>query len=197
MTPCLRPDEMIDVLDGVAGGAALAHVETCADCQALLTEMRAALGEAAHADVPEPSPLFWSQVNARVRSAIASEPQPAAAQTWWSWLRIDVLVPLAGLAAIVVALTTTLGRVTLIDQAPVAGAETRVEAATGMVDLPGAGDGALELVVDLVASLPDGGWDTLGLEALPDLDVAARSLSADEQRALQALLQAAVERPQS
>ncbi len=197
MTPCLRPDEIIDVLDGVAGRVALTHLETCASCQSLLTEMRAMLTEAAHASVPEPSPLFWSQVNTRVRSAIASEPQPAAAHTWWSWLRIDVLVPLAGLAALVVALTSTLGRVTHIDQAPAVAAARVAGTGTSQVDVPGAGDGALELVVDLVASMPDGGWDTLGLEPLPDLDVAAQSLSADEQRALQALLKAAVERPQS
>ena len=197
MTHCLRPDEIIDVLDGLAGRDTVAHVETCAHCQALLAEVRAALAEAAQAGVPEPSPLFWSQVNARVRSAIANQPHTATAQAWWSWLRIDVLVPLAGLAALVVALTSAIGRVDLMDQAPLAVANRPAEAATGEVDLLRADDGALELVLDLVASMPESDWDTLGLGGLPDLDVAAQSLSADEQRALQALLQAAVERPLS
>lgn len=194
MTPCLRPDEFIDVLDGAADPAATAHLVACAVCQATLAEVRDALAEAERATVPEPSPLFWPQVNARVRAAIADDPHASAG--WLAWLRWDVVVPLAGLATIVVALAAAVGRVgTATPAAPIgavaglgAGDRTAADAA---------GDGALELVLDLAATVPDGEWDTLGVARLPDLGVAAEVLSLDEQQALNALLRAAVERPQS
>ncbi len=195
MTPCLRPDELLDVVDGVAARDAVAHVDSCPHCQALVAEARAALAEAAQVDVPEPSPLFWPQVNARVRAAIADEAQ--APVGWRAWLRLDVLVPLAGLATLVVALTSAIGRVPNAADAPAADVALFTDAPVATVDAAGAGDGALELVLDLVASLPESDWDTLGLTAVPDLGVAAQSLTPDEQQALSAILQAAVERPQS
>jgi hypothetical protein len=35
-------------------------------------------------DVPEPSPLFWDHLAARVGEAIAHEPPPRAARPWWA-----------------------------------------------------------------------------------------------------------------
>ena len=110
MTPCLRPDQFIDLLDGGADDVAAAHVAACAACQATLAEVQVALAAVAEAEMPEPSPLFWSQVNARVRGAIDDARQDRAAG-WWGWLRVDVVVPLAGMAMIVVALTSAIGRV--------------------------------------------------------------------------------------
>ena len=198
MTPCLRPDEFIDLIGGSAGREALAHSETCPVCRAMLADVRAVLAEAEQAVVPEPSPLFWSQVNARVRAAIATAPQSAAASDWRAWLRFDVLVPLAGLAAIVMVLTTAIGRVPVTDRtSPAAATRRAADAAAGTTREPHLDDGAFALVLDLVASMPESDWDTLGFSALPDLGVAAQSLSPEEQQALRALLKAAVERPQS
>ena len=45
------------------------------DCYRLLYELKKAAGE-----VPEPSPLFWNHLSARVRDAVAVEPIPRA---WW------------------------------------------------------------------------------------------------------------------
>ena len=86
MTPCLGPDQFIDVLDGLADDDATTHVAACAGCQATLVEVRLALAAVAEAEVPEPSPLFWSQVNARVRAALDDAPREGAAG-WWVWLR--------------------------------------------------------------------------------------------------------------
>lgn len=191
MTPCLRPDEFVDLLDGRAGRDAVAHSERCPVCQAMLADVRAALVEAQQAAVPDPSPLFWSQVNARVQAAMATAPQAAATSGSWGWLRPDVLVPLAGLTAVLVALTAALGR------APVSEPARPADAAWRAADEPRLDDGAFALVLDLVASMPESDFDTLGLAALPDLEVAAQALSPDEQEALSALLQAAVERPPS
>ena len=110
MTPCLRPDQFIDVLDGTADAATAAHVVGCAGCQATVAEVRLALAAAVEVEVPEPSPLFWTQMNARVRGALDDARQDSAGG-WWGWLRWDVVVPLAGMAMIVVALTSAVGRV--------------------------------------------------------------------------------------
>ena len=197
MSACLRPDEIIDVLDGVAGREAVAHIANCATCQTALDDVRDALTAAEGVHVPEPSPLFWSQMNARVRAAIGEAPRAEAG--WWSWLRFDVVVPLAGLATIVMALTTAVGRAPAPVPAPTppVAAEATSAEASWVVDEPATRDGALELMLDLAATLPDSEWDTLGVATLPDLGVVAQALSADEQQALSALLRTAVERPQS
>ena len=197
MTPCLRPDQFIDVLDGCAEDTAATHVAECALCRTTLAEVRLTLAAAVEAEVPEPSPLFWSQVNAGVRSALDDLPQHGAGG-WWAWLRLDVVVPLAGMALIVVALTNAVGRVPG-RRSTIRPAGESVEAfvVTATAGEPASGDSALELMLDLAATLPDSEWDTFALAALPDLGVVAQALSPDEQHALTVLLQAAVDRPQS
>ncbi len=202
MRPCLRPEEFIDALDGCAASDAAAHVATCPQCHATLAEMHAALAATrSAADVPEPSPLFWTHVNARVGAAIGDEPHADLQAGWWAWLRWDIVVPLAGVAMVVVALASAVDRVPTTPGAPPL---AEASMATDDTALVGAGfdavtdhDGALELMVDLAATMPGGEWDALGLSVLPDLGVAAQSLSPDEQQALGVLLQAAVERPTS
>lgn len=200
MTPCFRPDQFVDLLDGDASAAAAAHLAACAACRATLAEVRLALAFAAEAEVPEPSPLFWPQVNTRVRAALDDAARERA-PGWWARLRVDVVVPLAGLTAIVVALASAIGRVPSGTNAVPPGARGSAggdgPVASAAAGEPAGGEGALELMVDLAATLPDSEWDTLGLAALPDLGVVAQALSPDEQQALTDLLQAAVDRPQS
>lgn len=198
MTPCLRPEEFIDALDGRAALDGAAHVATCPQCRATLAEMRAALAAAESADVPEPSPLFWSQVNARVGAAITDETRAETPAGWWAWLRWDVVVPLAGVALVVVALASAVSRAPATPSAPPAADASTAVGDTPLAAAADADDGgALELMVDLAATMPGDEWDALGISVLPDLGVAAQSLSADEQQALSVLLQAAVERPSS
>lgn len=66
-------------------------VETVQDFDALIGEIKAA------GDVPEPSPLFWNHLNARVRAAVAEEP---IARAWWSlyWRPLAAVVGTAGFA---------------------------------------------------------------------------------------------------
>jgi len=54
--------------------------------------------------VPEPSPLFWNHLSARVRETVAAEPIPAA---WWMvyWRPIAMAVGTAGLVAFVMLRT--------------------------------------------------------------------------------------------
>jgi hypothetical protein len=205
MTPCLTPDEFVDLVDGVLAADREAHLATCAGCAATATDVREALAAALSAAVPEPSPLFWPGVNARVQAAVAA----SAATGWRAWLRLDVLVPIAGLALVVMAIASAMDA--LSPTGPGASDVTRTitdgarsfEIADGVVDEPAAeaalstADDALAMMADLASTLPEGGWDALGVTRLPDLDVAAAALTADERDALAALLQSAVERPKS
>lgn len=204
MTPCLSPDEFVDLLDGTLAADRRAHLDTCATCAATAVDVREALAAAEALDVPEPSPLFWPAINARVRSAIADE--ASAARGWRAWLRLDVLVPIAGLALVVMAIASAVDAVSPVGPFPsgpgvVVDGTPAIEFASGVLDEPAVtaepGDDALALMVDLADTLPDGGWDALGVTRLPDLDVAAAALTDEERDALTHLLQSAVERPKS
>jgi hypothetical protein len=202
MTPCLQPEEFVDLVDGTLAPDRRRHVDGCAACQATAREIREALTLAASDDVPEPSALFWPSINARVRAQLDARPGPA----WQRWLRGRWLVPAAALAAMLVALAVSIQRARpdlSLPLAPPHVATTPLEpVAVAALDPPPdvdltTGDGALALVVDLSRDLPDGGWDTLGISTLPDLAEAAAVLSRDEQEALAALLRSAVDRPKS
>jgi hypothetical protein len=201
MTPCLTPDEFVDLVDGTLAAEREAHLAICAACAKTATDVREALTAAMSAEVPEPSPLFWPGVNARVQAAVAG----SAVTGWRAWLRLDVLVPIAGLALVVVAMASAIDAVS--PRGPyragpdVAIANRPLEVPSNAADValapPAATDDALAMVADLASALPEGGWDALGITRLPDLDVAAAALTADERDALAALLQSAVERPKS
>ncbi len=207
MTPCLTPDEFVDLVDGTLAADREAHVAMCVACAATATDVREALAAAMSAEVPEPSPLFWPSLNARVQAAVAE----SAATGWRAWLRLDVLVPIAGLALVVVAIASAIDAVSPAAPVPsgrgivwIGDGTPPVEFASEVADEPLAApaatpmnEDALAMMAALASALPEGGWDALGVTRLPDLDIAAASLTADERDALAALLQSAMERPKS
>jgi hypothetical protein len=199
MTRCLRPDEIIDHLDGMLDAERTAHLAACTTCQAAAAEVQAALAAARAAVVPEPSPFFWQSINRRVAGAITVP--PAARDGWRSWLAWDTLLPVAAMGAVLMALGASLARPPVT--APIAGtAAGAAVAETAAITAPEpaltAADDALALVVELAGTLPDAGADALALAPLPDLgDVAATALSDDELQALEVILRAAVDRPKS
>lgn len=193
MTPCLRPDEIVDLVDGVLDPARGAHVETCAACRDAVAGVQAALSDIASTDVPEPSPYFWATVNRHVLAAIGDAP---ARGGWRAWLAWDTLVPIAGMAALLMALGAAIGR----PPAPAVVAPSLAAATTTAApDLAAeAADDALMLVVELAGTLPDHVSVGVDLAPLPDLgDVAAAALTDDELDALEVILRAAVDRPKS
>lgn len=89
----------MDWLDGTLPAARAAHLERCPDCRARWEELRATFELASSVEVPEPSPLFWDRLSARVREAIDTEGERAhliGAIAWWRR-------PAVALAAAVVA----------------------------------------------------------------------------------------------
>ena len=94
MTRHLRDDEFVDLLDHALAGARRAHVEGCAECRQKAETLRLTLAAVDGDVVPEPSPLFWDQLSARIRRAVAEEPRPAA-----GWRRLLAGVPARWAAA--------------------------------------------------------------------------------------------------
>jgi hypothetical protein len=76
MTMHLSPDDIAAAVDGTLGAAARSHLETCSACRDAVAELSALVADVKSAPVPEPSPLFWDHLSARVREATALEATP-------------------------------------------------------------------------------------------------------------------------
>jgi len=82
----LTESEIVDLLDGELAPERLRHVERCPKCRTE-AEALSAISRAARADdVPEPSPLLWEHLSARITTAIGAE---AAPSRWRAILGLD------------------------------------------------------------------------------------------------------------
>lgn len=100
----LTPDTMVDALDGRLDQASRLHLDDCAACRQQVQELAAVVEGVAAVRVPEPSPLFWDHLSARVRQEVGGSERPARTR-WFDW---RVLMPAAGVAALVIALVGVL-----------------------------------------------------------------------------------------
>src|SRR5258706_13788606 len=186
----LKPEEIVDIAEGLRAESSSPHLSTCDICRAQVREMRAMLTAVADADVPEPSPLFWDHLSTRVRDAVAAEPPRRAWADLWTWPR--ALVPAAvGIAVVVVA-------VIVCSRAPVrpAPAEPAVAINTGSnVDaLDAPDDASLNFVADLTNNMD---WDAAseaGLTAGGSAEHAVTHLQDAELRELARLIKEEVAR---
>jgi hypothetical protein len=183
----LNPEELIDVAEGTRTEASAPHLQTCGACRTQLADLRATMARALEADVPEPSPLFWDHLSARVREAVAAEGAPPL--TWFGWLQSGLMTPLSavGFAVIVLAVAVTFG----VRHMP--GPAAAPDAAAYIVPIAQPGDDAsLDMVADLAAQVD---WEAagdsgLGVHGHEDAaEKAATQLSDGERRELGRLLQ--------
>ena len=70
----LDPEELVDIAEGTRAESSARHLASCEACRAQLHELRAMMAAVQDADVPEPSPLFWDHLSARISEAVAEEP---------------------------------------------------------------------------------------------------------------------------
>jgi hypothetical protein len=198
----LRPDELIDLAEGTRAAGDLPHAQTCDLCRRQLADLRAALGLAAQPAVPEPSPLFWDHLSARVRRAVAAEGAPGRATSWrerWRPAAAPVWAGAAAALAVAIVLTVRVGAPTH-RRAPM----PQPVVADGSLESSGAccaDDPALALVADLVRDMDDtdaGALETLSLESTThpgSADEAVSGLTTAEREELQRLLAAEMKRP--
>ena len=180
----LADHELADALDHALAPSRQAHLDACESCRHQLAELDAALNSVSRVEVPEPSPLYWQQLSARVRTAIDAEP---TAGGWREWVRWPVLAPVAALALIVMALAVALPREPAV-----------VHEAAVVEPIEASLDDRFAIVAELVGDLD---WETAvsaGLTVAPGTaDQAILELSAIEQQELTRLLHAELTRAKS
>jgi len=181
----LDPEELVDIAEGTRAESSARHLASCEACRAQLHELRAMMAAVQDADVPEPSPLFWDHLSARVHDAVVADGAPRAA--WWrpsAWPWIALPVAAGAVVAIALAVVVTLRLTPMPTQAP---ASAPVDAA---IVEPAVDDGPLNLVADLAAQMD---WDAVNDIGAPihagAADEAMSDLSATERVELQRLLQ--------
>ena len=97
----LHPDELIDLAEGTRPESAAPHLLSCESCRRRLAEARALIAAAATVEVPEPSPLFWDHLSARIGAALDTEPVPSP--SWTEWLLRGRTLAAAAAAMLLVA----------------------------------------------------------------------------------------------
>jgi len=182
----LSAEELIDLAEGARDERSAPHLASCETCRRQLGDLRAMMDAATDVEVPEPSPLFWDHLSARVREAVAND--EATASTSWAarWMSWRVLVPAGTLAAIAIAAVISLGpRVP-----PVApGASAPIGADTVSSSGAVADDPSLSLIADLASDLD---WDAAVEAGLTNsggtVDRAVMDLTPEERVELQRIL---------
>jgi hypothetical protein len=195
----LSRDERLLALDGGLDALRQAHLGSCAPCRADVEALSGVLQRVRAVDVPEPSPLFWDHLAARVEDAIAREPAPTAERGWWSprlaWAAIAVVVTAAGAGFLSRSMRPPVAPV-VAHVAPGVGGGQAAPAGAAAGDVRGA--------IDADATFSDDGWallaavaeetgpdDSFGLAA-GQAELAISSLTADERTALASELSAAL-----
>ncbi len=87
--------DLVDWLDGALPRDRAAHVDGCARCRDEAQALRQVLEQARQIAVPEPSPLFWDHLSARVNEGVAAAPRHDLARTAWVNLRAPLLAAAA------------------------------------------------------------------------------------------------------
>jgi hypothetical protein len=196
----LNADELIDLAEGTRPDASAPHLAGCDRCREQLAELRAMMStitSPSQAEVPEPSPLFWDHLSARVRVAVSAEHEP---RSGWidvaSWRRLLLPLPRAAIAAVVVA--AVVGSRLLAPHAPSPAAVHSVPApppgvadsmaADRLGDAASGDDESLTLVASLAEHLDLDGAGEAGLAAGGSAEHAVTHLSDDDLRELRRVL---------
>lgn len=189
----LTPEQLIDIAEGTIPAASASHLATCEACGRQLADLRAMMSAVAAVDVPEPSPLFWDHLSARVSDAVAVEPPPNG---WNWWLRAAMPFALATAAALAIAfvMVTRLIAPPVLPTPATGSVAVRppAVASPGETLAPDVTDPSLSLVADLAEDI---GWDQVreaGLAPRGSADHAVTHLSEGELQQLRDLLQEAM-----
>ena len=191
----LSPDQLLDIAEGTRSGREFPHLESCAVCARELADLRTAISAAGDVQVPEPSPLFWDHLSARIRTAVADSDPPARRSVWFGGAWWQLATAAAVLGAILLVVWPASPRVS-IRGGP--GAPTLASADPAQDDDVRAfdDDPALALLADLSVGLD---WDAASeaglVPSVGSVDRVVFTLSVDERVELHRLLQEALAGP--
>ena len=76
----LTASRLIDLAEGAAPEAFAPHLQTCAACRQQLDALCTTMSAVAEVAAPEPSPLFWDHLSARVHEAVAADQDATSAR---------------------------------------------------------------------------------------------------------------------
>jgi hypothetical protein len=190
----LSDSEFVDFAEGVLNAGRSAHLDTCPACREQAESVRAALRSATSVTMPEPSPLFWDHLSARIREGAAA--QPHIRRVWW---RPGLIAALGCAAAIVVAIGMSVRERPHPTVAPqIVTSEPAVSSPPAtIVDEPAdarATDAAWALLRDAASDIEFDDATEAGLSVRPGaVDSAVLDLTPAERGALGRLLQDAIE----
>lgn len=181
----LPADVLLDIAENARPASSAPHLATCASCRQQVEEARRALALVSTMDVPEPSPLFWDHLSARVREAVAAEaPAPAPRVGWFPWRWAAAVSGAAAVFAVVLALTNNL----VPSSSPDGGAGEPVASSVGQ-RLPLPADPSFSLIADLAGDLDWEGAAEAGFMVRSGVaEFAVVDLSVDERMELRRLL---------
>jgi hypothetical protein len=142
----LSSDHIVDVVEGCADAASASHAAGCDACRAKVEALREALRLAESDPPPEPSPLFWPSLAARIGEAVRREPARMPPWRMWAWR----LAPIGAAAVLVIAIGIG-GRMSSSD--PGAGSPGAAPAAQALFEAPPGADSAEDPSWALVSEL--------------------------------------------
>jgi hypothetical protein len=181
----LTPAEFVDAAEGTLQAARERHLAQCEACRGELAALVALMHKASDEPVPEPSPLFWDHLSARVAAAVRAEARHQPRERTW-WLQRPGWVPLAALATAILAIVATVPWGRPVDgDAPTAAALVTAAAA----DDDAVDDGEWSALAELVGPLDWEAAGAAGLSLAPgDTELELLDLTPDERRELSRLI---------
>ena len=197
LTDHLDEAALLDVAEGLPSDHTAAHLAGCERCRAQVEELRSAMHLTEDGTVPEPSPLFWDHLSARVAEAVAEE-RPGEAPVSIDWAarlrnwRAVTGVAVAAAVILVVAVNRRAAPDANSEQTPAALATAAARDLTPSLD----NDPSLSFIADLASDLD---WDDAveaGLTSGTDaVERVVQDMSDDERRELRRVLQEEMGRP--
>jgi hypothetical protein len=208
----LKPARLVDLAEGVEPEQSVSHLAECDTCRRALAELRATMaavagpgdpGGSGSNDVPEPSPLFWEHLSARVHNVVAEEGRPARVGWLDRWLRPRVIAPVIAGAAALALVGLAVRSAKAPPHIPIPSSTLPIADTASLTSLPPleplgtADDPALGLIEDYGTAL---GWDDMREEMAVvshpgGTDEAVTTLSAEERQELQRLLEEEMTQP--
>ena len=191
----LAQEELVDWLDGGLPPDRAAHLDGCARCRDEAHGLWVVLTEAEQIAVPDPSPLFWVHLSARVNEAVTTGDRHLDGWTAWVRRRASLLATAAACLVTGLALLTRSGWLRPHqDEVETSARASTSTAATGSIapePSPAVGaDDAWALVQMVADEVPLREAQDAGLTAQPgSAERMALELSPREQAELALLLQ--------
>ncbi len=184
--------ELVDLIEGRAGTEHSRHIATCAACRYEVASLRTVLDAARRDPVPEPSPIFWEQLSARISEAIDAGPAPSRRP--WPLRTASWRLAAAAVAVLAAIVTWPFLRVERTVVSPAAPSELTTTAAAEPADVDGSVDAwdALEVAVE------DFDWEeaqSIGIASRPgSAEPLVEELTDDERLELVRLIEEEIRR---